>query len=448
MKAKEIEDYLEKIIEYENVQKNSPNTLAGREWMKNVLHVTGSSDPYLGTVLCNYMGVYRDIISDTSYGGRVTSFCKASTNTIEQINSERIAKLFEEGISILTYFGHSSTTTLEFNLENPQDYNNQGKYPMFFVNGCNAGNFFTYNPARLQFNETLSEKFTLAKQRGGVVFVASTHYGIVNYLNIYLNNLYRYMSEYDYGKAIGEITRDALHQMVIITGPNDFYARVHAEEITVHGDPALHINELNKPDYVVEEPQVKVSPAFVSVAENSFSIKAKMVNNGKSVDDSIRVDVKRQYPDGSTESILNKKIPGIRYADSVLINVPIVATRDKGLNKIIVTVDADQLVDEVTENNNSVVKELFIYEDEARPVYPYNYAVINNPVQKLFASTANALSPSKEYLLELDTTHLFNSPSKVSKTVLSKGGVVEFDPAINYKDSTVYFWQSGDSSCT
>src|SRR5690606_4388333 len=145
---------------------------------------------YLGTVLCNYMGVYRQIIEDTSFGAKVSSFCKSSTNTIEQINSERIAQLFEEGVSILTYFGHSSTTTLEFNLDKPEAYNNQGKYPIFFVNGCNACNFFTFNASRLQFNETLSEKFTLAKQRGGVAFVASTHYGIVNYLNIYLNHLY------------------------------------------------------------------------------------------------------------------------------------------------------------------------------------------------------------------------------------------------------------------
>ena len=187
--GREIEDYLEKVMEYEDAQQNAPNTLAGREWMKNVVHVTGASDQYLGTVLCNYMGVYKQLIEDTLFGGKVTTFCKTSTNPVEQLTTEKIQSLFAEGISMLTYFGHSSSTTLEFNLDNPNAYSNQGKYPVFFVNGCNAGNFFTFYPQRFSVNETLSEKFVLAKQRGSIAFVASTHFGIVNYLNIYLNNL-------------------------------------------------------------------------------------------------------------------------------------------------------------------------------------------------------------------------------------------------------------------
>jgi hypothetical protein len=437
----EVEYYLEKIKEYEYQQKNAANTIASRAWMKNVLHVTGSSDPYLGSVLCNYMGVYRQIITDTAFGANVTSFCKASTNTIEQLNSERIAKLFEEGLGIMTYFGHSSTTTLEFNLDNPENYNSQGKYPVFFVNGCNAGNFFTFNTSRLSFNETLSEKFTLAKQKGSAAFVASTHYGIVNYLNIYLNNLYELMSKKDYSKPLGEITRDALQKMYTVTGSNDFYARGHSEQITVHGDPAIFINSMVKPDYIIEEPQVKITPTFVSVAESSFRVKARMVNNGRALGDSIIVEIKRQYPDNSIETVLRQKIAGIKYSDSITIDLPIVATRDKGTNKIYITVDADNTVDEISESNNSVIKELVIFEDEARAIYPPNYAIVNNNHQKLYASTANPLSQLKNYKLEIDTTQLFNSSLKMAKTTSSVGGLLEFDPGIAYQDSMVYYWR-------
>lgn len=407
VRGREIEDYLEKVKEYENIQKTAANTLSARGWMKNVVHVTGSSDPYLGTVLCNYMGVYRQIIEDTIFGGKVSTFCKASTNNVEQLNSEKIASLFEDGISILTYFGHSSSTTLEFNLDNPQAYNNQGKYPVFFVNGCNAGNFFTYNASRLIANETLSEKFVLAKNRGSIAFVASTHFGIVNYLNIYLNNLYGTISKADYGRTLGEVTRDALKAMMTVTGPNDYYARLHAEEIAVHGDPAIYINEQSKPDYVIEAPQVLVNPSFISVAEENFQLKAKIMNIGKSVDDSVNVEVRRQYPDGSSESVNKTRIPGIRYADSLEIDIPIIVTRDKGLNKLTVIVDSDGEVDETTESNNSTVKDVFIFEDEARTIYPYNFAIINNATQKLFASTANPFSLSKQYIMEMDTSGLF-----------------------------------------
>jgi hypothetical protein len=441
VRGKEIEAYLEKIKEYELVQKTAANTIAGREWMKNIVHVTGSSDQYLGTVLCNYMGVYKQIIEDTIFGGHVSTFCKATTNTVDQLNSDKIADLFHEGISILTYFGHSSTTTLEFNLDNPAAYDNQGKYPVFFVNGCNAGNFFTYNSSRLLVNETLSEKFVLAKQRGSIAFVASTHFGIVNYLNIYLNNLYGTISKTDFGHSLGEIVRDALKQMVELTGSNDFYARMHAEEITLHGDPAIHLNELPKPDYVIEEPEVKINPSFISIAEESFQVKMRIVNIGKSYDDSVTVDVRRQYPDGSSESIKKLRIAGIRYSDSLTIDVPIVATRDKGVNKLTITVDADGEVDETSESNNVAVKEVFIYEDEARTVYPYNYAIINNAHEKLVASTADPFSPTKQYILEMDTTALFNSPFKITKTQTSGGGLLEFDPGITYVDKRVYYWR-------
>jgi hypothetical protein len=437
----EIEYYLDKMKEYELVQKNAANTLHDREWMKNLVHVTGSSDPYLGTVLCNYMGTYKQIIEDTSFGGHVSTFCKTSTNAVEQLTAQRLAELFKEGISFLNYFGHSSSTTLEFNIDNPQNYDNQGKYPVFFVNGCNAGNFFTYYPQRLIVNETLSEKFVLAKQRGSIAFVASTHFGIVNYLNLYLNNLYNVIGKVDYNKTLGEINRDALQHMVNATGPYDFYARMHAEEITLHGDPALKINAQPRPDYVMEQSSLKISPAFISIAESNFALKIRMVNLGQATADSSTIEVKRQYPNGTSEVIYRARVRGLKYADSLTLDVPVVSNRDKGLNKITVSLDVDQNINEVAETNNTATIEFIIYEDEARPVNPVNFSIINTPTHKLYASTANPLSKLRTYVMEMDTTEAFNSTLKVSKTLASIGGVLEFDPGITYLDSTVYYWR-------
>ena len=68
--------------------------------------------------------------------------------------------------------------------------------------------------------------------------------------------------------------------------------------------------------------------------------------------------------------------------------MPIISTRDKGLNKITVTIDADNEVSELSENNNTITRDVFIYEDEATPAYPYNFAIVNVGNQKLYASTA------------------------------------------------------------
>ena len=140
-------------------------------------------------------------------------------------------------------------------------------------------------------------------------------------------------------------------------------------------------------------------------------------------------------------TVLKDTIPGIRFADSVSINLHIDPTTDKGLNKITVTIDADNDVDESWENNNTITKDVFIFEDDARPVYPLNYAIINKQNIKLYASTANPFSPSKQYRMEIDTTNFFNSSFKRTVNITSVGGLLEFNPGITFTDSTVYYWR-------
>ncbi|MEP6747345.1 MAG: C25 family cysteine peptidase [Bacteroidota bacterium] len=438
----EVSNYLEKVKEYEIAQRSNPNTIDGRAWMKGVMQVTGASEVYLGSVLCNYMDNYRQIIQDTLIGASVVTFCKSTSTEVEQLSNDRITQLFNNGLGFFCYFGHSSSTVLGFNIDDPQNYNNAGKYPFFSVNGCNAGDFFVFDPQRFAFGQTLSEKFTLAKQRGSIAFLASTHFGIVNYLNIYISSLYSLMSKADYGSTLGKIDRDAAQQLLQISGSGDYYARLHAEEMTLHGDPALKLNYQALPDYDIEESQVVINPQFISIAENKFTANIKLYNLGKAVNDSIIVEIKRQYPDNSTVTLQRKKISGIHYTDSLTLDVPIIASRDKGLNKLIIKVDADDVVTEITEANNTVTKEFYIYEDEARPAYPYDYSIINQPTVKLYASTANPLSTLKQYVLEMDTTELFNSSLKVSKTISSVGGLLEFDPSTSLHDSTVYYWRT------
>jgi hypothetical protein len=437
----EVEIYLQKVKEYESAQQTSPNTIAGRDWMKNVVHVTGATDPFLESILCSYMTGYQQIIGDTLFGANVITFCSTNADQSNQLANTEITNLFAYGISILTYFGHSSAASLAFNLDDPNNYNNQFKYPVMYINGCYAGNFFVYDPGRLTLGKTLSESYVLAKEKGAIAFVASTHFGIVNYLNVLLDGLYTDISRTDYGKAIGTIQGDAA-QYLLSAAPGDYLARCHAEEMTIHGDPALKLNESSLPDYDIEASQVNIAPTFISVADNNFTVKARFVNLGKAVSDSITALITRKYPDGTTATILRKRIPGIRYSDSVTVQVPIVATRDKGTNQITITINADNNVPEITLANNTVTVSVFIYQDELTPIYPYNYAIVNNSTQKLFASTANPFAPPTPYAMQIDTTALFNSPALVTKNLTSVGGALEFDPGFAYRDSTVYYWRT------
>jgi Peptidase family C25 len=436
----EIDYYLDKVKEYEAAQQTNPNDIQDRLWMRNVLHVTGVSEPYLGTILCNYMSYYQQIIADTLMGASVTTFCDGNATQVSQIPASGITSLFNTGLGFLNYFGHSANQTLGYNLDDPQDYQNQRKYPVFYINGCDAGDFFIYDAQRYGSSKTLSEKYVLAQERGAIAFIASTHFGIVNYLNILLNDLYGLISGADYGKPIGDIEKDALQSMLNQT-PNDYFSRLHAEEMTTHGDPYLRLNQQPLPDYDVESSTVQVIPSFISVSDPTFAVKASFYNLGKATNDSIRILITRRYPAGNTVVLLNKKVKGIHYADSVSLAIPIVGTTDKGQNSITVTINPDTTVAEMTRLNNTVTVGFFVYQNEATPAYPYNYAIINTSTSKLVASTANAFAPVQQYVMEIDTSQLFNSPGKVDKFLTSVGGELEFDPGITFQDSVVYYWR-------
>lgn len=443
----EVGNYLDKIKDYEQAEKSTVETIDDKLWTKKVVNIVGGRDSSENQLFGYYMDIYKNILEDTLFGANVETFSKSSSAAVQLIAGKRIGELFNSGISVLAYFGHSSANVLEFNLSDPSEYNNEGRYPFFMVSGCTAGNNYIYDTLRIIQNSlSISENFVLSKQRGSIGFLASSHLGIPPYLNNYNEQLFEQLGNVNYGNSVGNDMKNSIKslggdQPTIYNSPLFYFQRIHLEELALHGDPALTVNPHPKPDYVIEDQEVKISPQFISVAQSNFKVDATIYNIGRAVNDSISYQVKRTYPNGSTEILETKRIKAIYYSDSISMTIPIISTRDKGLNKITITVDANNDVDEISESNNSITKEFYIYEDEAQPVYPADYAIINVANQKLYASTSNPLSEAKDYVMEMDTTLLFNSPFLITRTVNQPGGAIEFDPGITYKDNTVYYWR-------
>ncbi len=439
----EIKHYLDKVIEYEQVQADPSCSITDRAWMKNAIHVVGGSDSQEDGQFEGYMNNYKRIMEDSLYGADVETFKKTSSSAVEQANGERIQQMINEGVSWIGYFGHSSANTLAFNLTTPELFNNQGKYPFFNISGCSAGNFFTFDPIRVNGVMSISEKYVLAERRGSIGFLASTHLGIPPFLNFYNNQLYRAVSKDLYGSSIGNQIKKTLQDLGSNPASLDFYTRIHLEELNLHGDPAIKINHFAKPDYAVEDPQVKISPTQPTVADNSFTLSVKMLNIGRASNDSIRINITRKLPNDTLQVIFNQMIAAPDNIDSFTFTIPINPTVDKGLNKLTITLDADGRVDELCETNNILVRDFFIQEDEVRPVSPYNYSIVTQQNITYSASTANPLGGQRQYLMEVDTTELFNSPFKKQYTATGTGGIIQFTPNnITFTDSTVYYWRT------
>ena len=110
--------------------------------MKTVVNVTGANTVTEDQQLSGYLNVYAGILKDTLFGGSIHSFNKTTTGEATPITDAALTQLFNNGISILNYFGHANSTTLNYNLNDPQSYSNQGKYPFFCGYRLRCGRFF------------------------------------------------------------------------------------------------------------------------------------------------------------------------------------------------------------------------------------------------------------------------------------------------------------------
>lgn len=441
----EVGAYLEKIKEYESAQRNTSQTLANKEWMKKVLQLAGANDPQIGYLIDSAMARYSDIIRDTSFGGTVINYSKTGDPGAYPSAVLNFTNEYNKGSAIVEYFGHSSSSTIDFSLDNPANYTNGGKYPMFIVNGCLAGNIFDYDVNRLNSKLTLSEKFVLEPGHGAIGYLSSSSFGVLNYLDIFTQEFYRSIATTQYGKGFGNVTKEAIEKAFVLSDSN-FYSRMHAEQYTLHGDPALVMNSFALPDYLIDSLEIKVSPGYLTVANDSFSVKVPIHNIGRATGDSVHFSLLRKFPDGNTTIAYEGKLTAVNSKDSVIVKLPIVGNRDKGTTVITAIIDDNSSIAELSKENNTASVAVNISAADLLPVSPYNYAIVNTDLVDLSASTAYAFDSVTQYVMELDTTTLFNSPFKTIMQQVAPGGLIQFKNVSLQLNNTVYYWRVSEDS--
>ena len=107
---------------------------------------------------------------------------------------------------------------------------------------------------------------------------------------------------------------------------------MHAEQYTFHGDPALKVNSFLLPDYIIDTSLITITPGYITVADDSFTVKTVIHNLGKATNDSVNFSLLRKFPDGNTIVAYSNKLPAIKSVDSIVIKLPIVGNRDKGIS--------------------------------------------------------------------------------------------------------------------
>lgn len=453
--GQQIKNYLEKVKTYEAEQRtyDDPQKILPKIWQKQVLLFSGGTDQWEQTKFKNFNNSYRQTVQDTLWGANVKSYSRETNAPIEESQSLEIKQRINDGVSLVTFFGHSATGAFDFSVDEPENYNNYGKYPVFISNGCFAGLVH-------DATQGYSERFVFKPEAGTIAFIATTSLSEDNGLHRFTTNLYKRLSTSYYTKTIGQCIAGALTD-VYSNNPGNYDLMV-AYEFTLHGDPGIFFNQYPKPDYAIEESSVFFNPSTVTPGLDSFEVKLVVTNLGKAIKDSIQVSLKRTAFDVNNNNApvmiqFLKTVKAPYYIDTVTFKIPTVYSNvGFGANEFLPYVDAGFEIDEMSELNNGTIDNsnnpkpviINIQRDDIIPIYPYEFAIVPQQGVTLKASTINPFAPARNYRFEIDTTELFNSPLLQSQLVNQTGGVVKWTPTLTYIDSTVYYWRVAIDSTT
>ncbi len=416
--------YLDKIIQYENEQQTP------KQWMKNVLHFGGGQNINEQNLFAAYLNNYKKTIEDTLFGGKVMTFLKNSSAPIQINQSDSLKKLINNGVSLMTFFGHAAGIGFDQSIDHPSEYNNYDKYPFLLANSCFAGDMFSNTISS-------SEEFVLIENKGVIGYLATISKSDDGTLNKYSSEFYKNLSYKNYGKPVGEIIKNTIKNIQ----NNSIYTKAVSLEMTLHGDPALIINSHSFPDYTISNSSVFYTPKNVTNEVDTFLINIVSTNIGKAIDTAFFIEIRRIFSDQSVfDTVI--RVKATLFKDTIIVKMPVDKIKGIGLNSFVIRLDAFNEINEFSEVNNSVQVNLFIKSADIVPVYPYNYSIIPSSSVVLKASTGYPFLENMSYVFQLDTSDLFNSPIKISYSINHQGGLIEWTPALplNY-DSIVYFWR-------
>lgn len=428
----DIKVYLDKIIEYEqklNDTFNINQTPFNKSWMKNVLHLGGGNNNFEQQQFRNFLDSYKNIIEAPRFGGRVSSLFKNSTDPIQIAQNLFIDSLINTGVSLITFFGHASTSTLDFNLV-PESFDNKGRYHIMLSNGCFVGSVFGTG-------FSYSERFVLTEKKAAVGYIAPTTFAVASNLNAYSSEFYNLFSNVLYNKPIGDILKETAKQMAISGG--DINPMV-GQQMIYHGDPGLRINTHFKPDYYIDQSSVTFEPQNINAAADSFLVKIVVKNLGAAVTDDYVINIDRIFPNGQIQ-VTKLSLPSAKNIDTALIWIKSDRINGPGLNTFKIKVDYENTIAEYSEVNNEVTITKLILADDIIPIYPYEFCIINNSNFELVFSTANPFATSKAYIFQIDTTEFFNSPLLTQVKLTQPGATIHWKPNIPLVENKVYYWR-------
>lgn len=436
--------YLEKVQAHESLD----STFL---WRKQLVHLSGGETTEQITLFKKYVDTYKDYAESPFFGGKVVkTYVKNLQNgAIDDQLIAGISNNINNGISLLTLFGHSSAEISDVDIgfvSNPiYGYHNTGKYPVLLMNGCTSADIFS--------NYSFAEDWINTPNVGAINVLGHTDVGYTNNLNQFSTYFYRFQfNDARYrNRTIGFIQRKVIDSINSVNASIDVVSQAQITQMNLSGDPAIRIYSPSKTDYAIYGDNETALRKCILVSQNGSTITAKdpftiavpIDNYGITTTKTVEIIIKR-YVNNTLIKTYQFNVPPVSFKDSLSLPISNNDGDYAGNNRFEIQIDPADSLQEIRKNNNSATLNYFMPSSAVKCLFPLNYSIVSNQPVTLIAQPTNLLIPETDYYFELDTSKKFSSPFKQTK-IVNSGSMSTWVPNlisdIIPSDSIVYFWR-------
>lgn len=423
--------YLEKLIG----QEQSPNA----QWKKRVMHLGGGNDGSESKIIRNYLEYISVYPLQPPFGGNVQGYYRSAADVAVEINIRNNSiKNINDGVSLITFLGHGSATVLDVDIGDTTDYNNKGRLPVMYFNGCRAG-----NPA-IGFNNGglfYGEKMVRAKEKGAIIFIGQSSVSELGTLGGQMRAFYENIFNKNFGKSVGQVLNKTIEDNLNYNSP---LSRMHNTFIFFQGDPAYTIYNPPLPDYFVTPSSLFLDPVNTNALSDSFRLGIAVGNIGRyNPADSFNIAIKRTWPSNAKIENYIIRVPAVAFMDTIYFTFKTKDIATTGNNIFEVELNPEKIIIESDYSNNKVSWEKYIEGNGISLIYPRRFAIHNQDDSvTLVAQSLNLLKVNNQFIFEIDTTPEFNSPwLKRTQPAINTGNLASWTVPILPNDSQVYYWR-------
>lgn len=428
--------YITKLEEYD--------ATSNEFWKKSILHLAGGDNGSQATYIKSRLDNAGGIVEQPPFGGKVVTYTKSSVGISEPYLKQKAIDNVNEGMQMITFLGHGSAAVTDIDIGDTMEYHNQGKYPIFYFNGCSIGNPCLGPPDK---NIKLSgENFMKVRKAGAIAFIAQTGLSELGRVDDQIQNFYAlvFNDKYTGSYTVGEAVSDMLARS---GNYNSILNRIQSRILFVQGDPAIRWFQPQIPDYHISEKSLFLYPSNLTAVSDSFAIGIPIENRGRYVNDSVSVKITRSYPNNFLVTDHYFRIGSVGYRDTVYLYIKSKDIAAAGINSFTVTVNYDGSTYEQITYNNTATFNPYIPGNGINLVYPKRFDIVsrlNNDTIELMAQALNLFEKNYQFVFEIDTSYRFNSPWLKRDSSASIVGQLKTWKVklIGAKDSTVYYWRA------